>query len=491
MVRKKKEDKLIDSQNGMYSELREVRWIYNPVVYSQLSGDFTLLQQRVLIGIVDKLQQRIIDSVEEQHKSLKFPDIFEESELMNRDTIEVILSASDLDVLPEHYDQLEESVRRLNLMTMKYPLFDGRGRLRKYVVASIFPRIEVSMSESELRRKGTLRVVMLTENIRDVFTMQYGFVRHVSHIAKIAMKKRTPRLYIYLSRFREMGKKKVLFSDLAEFLGLTDEYYKESNDGVNPYHTWRDVRRLVLDPVRDEMHSLADRGEIDFFFDYEPVYPEGKSRGIPDEVKFVIRKSAMGCKKSERDRRQNLVRQFTDAYTSWCPDLSVRQLKDMVSGLSEERLKRFVDFALCDVRRIVERKQPDDVASYVSGVLRRWLDEHLVCSEPVLFSDSEFHESVVPKSKSSQVEEGRYASEWRQILSEVSGSVKPLLERAVHRGSDRGFLWIEFPDRESLDSFNQMETSPATREDFRCMMDVVRRVLGESAGRLIVRGCAK
>ena len=73
-----KQDKLMASPNSIISELRDVRWLYNPVVYSQISGDFTLMQQRILVGIIEKLQQRIIDSVDVQHRQKAFPDIFED-----------------------------------------------------------------------------------------------------------------------------------------------------------------------------------------------------------------------------------------------------------------------------------------------------------------------------------------------------------------------------------------------------------------------------
>lgn len=131
-----KQDKLMVSSNSMYSELRDVRWLYNPVVYSQLSGDFTLMQQRILVGIIEKLQQRIIDSVDVQHKEKSFPAIFEDSELMNQDTIDLNISAADLGVIPAHYDQLEQAATALSSITMKYPIYDSKGRVSRHVAAS-------------------------------------------------------------------------------------------------------------------------------------------------------------------------------------------------------------------------------------------------------------------------------------------------------------------------------------------------------------------
>ncbi len=478
-----KQDKLIVSSNSMYSELRDMRWLYNPVVYSQISGDFTLMQQRILLGIIEKLQQRIIDSVDAQHKQKAFPAIFDDSELMKRETIDLNISAADLGVIPANYDQLEKAALALSKITMKYPKFDAKGRVSRHVVASLFPRIEISMTESELRRTGVLRVVMLTENIRDIFTMQHGFVKHVSHIARVALKKRTPRLYIYLSRFKDVGHKKVPYTDLVEFLGLTDEYYYETNEGENPYKSWSKVKKLVLDPVKQEMDELAEKGEVNFSFDYQPVFPSGKSRGIPLEVLFTMKNSDMGNTKAEEDQRTNSIYNFIDTYVSWCPDLSIHALRELITSIPDDKLQPFISFALSDVRRIVERKQPDDVASYVMGVLRKWKRDNIRVQQPTLF------ENVLPalenKKKVSPAVPGQYAEEWKAILDRYEGSLKPLLTRAEHFGSLSGYVAILFPSEDDLCEYNQAED--AHPDERKKLMDIMCDVLGDK-GCILKRG---
>lgn len=478
-----KQDKLIVSSNSMYSELRDMRWLYNPVVYSQISGDFTLMQQRILLGIIEKLQQRIIDSVDAQHKQKAFPAIFDDSELMKRETIDLNISAADLGVIPANYDQLEKAALALSKITMKYPKFDAKGRVSRHVVASLFPRIEISMTESELRRTGVLRVVMLTENIRDIFTMQHGFVKHVSHIARVALKKRTPRLYIYLSRFKEVGHKKVPYTDLVEFLGLTDEYYYETNEGENPYKSWSKVKKLVLEPVKQEMDELAGKGEINFSFDYEPVFPPGKSRGIPLEVLFTMKNSDMGNMKAEEDQRTNSIYNFIDTYVSWCPDLSIHALRDLIESVPDDQLQKFIFFALSDVRRIVERKQPDDVASYVMGVLRKWKRENIRVSQPTLFDA--IPEDAEQKDETSWEVPGQYAEEWKTVLDRYNGVLKPLLLQARHFGTSLGFILIYFPTREMMEAYNKAEKDNPNEE--KKLMVIMRDVLGD-AGRILKRG---
>lgn len=480
-----KQEKMIDSQNSILTELRDVRWLYNPVVYSQISGDFTLMQQRILIGIIEQLQQRIVDSVDEQHRSKSFHEIFSESELMNRETIDLSIQASDLGVIPAHYDQLEQAAQALNKITMKYPKFDKKGRISKHVIATLFPRIEIETAENDLRRTGNLRVVMLTDNIRDIFTMQHGFVRHVSHIARIAQKKRTPRLYIYLSRFKETGKKSVSYRDLVEYLGLTDEYYYESNDGKNPYVNWSKVRKLVLDPVKEEMDALAASGDINFSFTYEPIFPEGKKRGNPNEVLFVITPSAMGRKKTHDDRRTNYTHTFITRMTDWCPELSARTLMELTKDMQDDVLIRFTRFSMDNLRKIVERKQPDNVAQYAMGVMKKWIENDSKATEKTQQQEQGFKE-IATQEVDSQFIEGRFAEEWKRVLEEYDGPMKDMLRAAKHMGTFRGSIYIKFPSAQAKEEFNKYES--ANPVEANRLRKVTMKHLGY-AGRIIVRDC--
>ena len=121
-INKDKRLSLLESSNVIFADLRESKdGFITLLVYSQISGDFTLMQQRILLGIVEKLQQRIIDSVAEKEKNRTFPDIFDYSSLMQRDTLDFTLSAVDLGVGRDHYDDLEDAAKVLSSITMKYP----------------------------------------------------------------------------------------------------------------------------------------------------------------------------------------------------------------------------------------------------------------------------------------------------------------------------------------------------------------------------------
>ena len=493
-VNKDKRLSLLESSNVIFADLRDSKWLYTPLVYSQISGDFTLMQQRILLGIVEKLQQRIIDSVADKEKNRNFPDIFDYSDLMNRDTFDFSLSAVDLGVGRDHYADLEDAAKVLSTITMKYPVFDNRGRISKYVVASLFPRIELPKSENEIRRTGMLRIVMLTENIREIFTMQYGYVMHLSHIARICNKKRTPRLYIYLSRYRDIGHKKVPYTDLLEFLGLTDEYFKQTNEGKNPYNNWSDVRIMVLDPVTKEMDKLMERGEIDFSFEYSPVYPAGKKRGAPDDVEFIIKKGKLALLRDANNYRASSEIKFIDSYVAWCPDLSAYALRMFMSDMDDEELKVFLDFAYKDMRRIVERKQPDDVAAYVMGVLRKWKRDYKTNKEQRqvdLFAPLN-NNPVAIEEKPSFIP-GALSDEWLEVLKLYGeGVFSSSLHSAKHIGSYLGNINVEFKTEDERTAYLSLCNDKANQKEYKRLINIVKTAIGrKDSGVCIVTSVSK
>lgn len=497
-----KKDELLKSNNSIIAELRNDRWIYNPVVYSQISGDFTLLQQRILVGIVERLQQRIVNSIDERKRTNTFADIFNDEELDGgKDTIEINIPTEDLGILPSHYAQLQQAASSLGNIRMKYPLFDIKGRVKSLKDVALFPLIEMPVHQRQVdgedvagKRKGVLRIVMLKENIRDVFTMQHGYIRHISQIVTLAQKKRTPRLYIYLSRYKDIGHKQVPYTDLLEYLGLTDEYYFHNNDGavVNPFAEWNRVKSQVIVPVQKEMKELANKGDIDICFDFSPVYPHGKKRGAPAFILFTIHKSVLGEQRHEYDKRKNAIYKWVDTFVSWCPDLSQFDLLKIVDDMPDGQLQQFIDYAYKDVRKLVEKVQPDSVAPYVVSCFRNWKKQY---HQQDLFSQSymeieqqrKAHEAA--ERKANELHPGEHADEWQQVMEHCPTEYKEYLQHATYEGTIQGFPFVSFPSKQLLDAFNAFEGDDRNKPVVR-QFEVVRKkfLSGTMAWRILKRG---
>lgn len=257
MAKKNKDDKmqaLIKSDNAIIRELRDQKWIYNPKVFAQVAGDFSLMHQRVLLGVLEKLQDRIAYSASEHQKNQQlWLPLFSPDEMNT--SVDFEIDPRDIGVTPGHYPELAQALSDLIGLKMGWPKRKGNKTVYQFV--SFFSRLEMPMTESGWRT-GKIRVKMDKENVNDFLSMERGYTDHIAKIAQFSKKQRTPRLYIYLSTFKYKKRDEVEYPELCEFLGIDDESYVESHKAENPnvkptdnpFHKFSKVKKLILDPSK-------------------------------------------------------------------------------------------------------------------------------------------------------------------------------------------------------------------------------------------------
>lgn len=383
-------------------------WLYNPVVYSQVSGDFSLLQQRILGGVLSMLQDRILYTINEKEQNKRFPSLFSDEEM--GEVIELDIDPDTLGITPDHYGDLNDALRGLARLTMGFPKY-AKGCVT-YVVAPLFARIE--MPRGEIRRTGRVHVYILRKNAEDFFSLAHGYTVHLARITQLAKKKRTPRIYIFLSSFRDIGHKEVDYQSFCKFLGIDEEtahadlmvrldelvklHRQEVRDNIepkrrrgitpeerrerlekweNPFRKYNKVRSQIIDPTKQELDTFMQRGEIDFSFNYEAVYKGGSRRGNPTHIRFVIVKGPLALERDEVILRRRRTFKFVNTMCQWCADLKAADLQRLCDSLPDVMLQDFMDYGYKDVRQLVERQQPDDVAAYTLAMLRQWIAANL------------------------------------------------------------------------------------------------------------------
>lgn len=345
-------------------------WLYNPVVYSQISGDFSLMQQRVLTGVLAALQERIFQAIRIKERDRQFPSLFPDSETMG-EVVELEIDPRTMGVTPDHYIDLEEALNALAKLTVRYPKYVRGAAV--WVIAPLFGRIE--MPRGEIRRTGRVRITMLRRNVEDFFSLAHGYTVHLARITRICSRKRTPRLYIFLSSFADIGHKEVGYQDFCKFLGIDQETFELDNRAggkvvkENPFRKWNKVRSQILDPSKMEMDTFCEAGEIDFTFRYEAIYNKEGGKGNPDGIRFFIDKGRLADEREQQtaDRRKRAA--FADRMCQWCPDLNDYELRQLINRVPPEYLDDVTDYGYRDVRRAVEQTQPDDVAAYCMTLL--------------------------------------------------------------------------------------------------------------------------
>ncbi len=391
---KKKGPAIVSSKNELVQTIannRDLDFILNPVSYTQIRGNFSLVQTNLMIAIIAQLQNRIREQLSVGESSFLFKPEDLSGNLLNFE-----IPLRDLGISPKKYDELEVACNTLLNVNMSYKRYDEYERIEYNVSQNIFHKIEFPKAEINAagekvaykggqRRKGVIKISMVDESAREILNLRKGYTRHLKGITQLCRSPRTPRLYIYLSAWRKIGSCTVNYIDLKEFFGVLTFSKDHKRIIENRYVKYGAFHRDVLDPVLKEMKKLSDEGKVEFCFEYEPVYPHGVSRGDPDSIRFTLIEGKMGQAQQHETflgkMRATLITRYSLQPMEWS------KLEDLIyDGLD---LKP----ELARIDKLIEEKQPDNVHAYVTEVLYRWLLEHQKPNEP------EFAEAVEIKEE--------------------------------------------------------------------------------------------
>ena len=365
--------------------------ILNPVSYTQIRGNFSLVQTNLMIAIIAQLQDRIREQLSMGEGTFLFKPEDLSGNLLNFE-----IPLRELGISPKKYGELEAACEALLHVDMSYKRYDEYEGIEYNVKQNIFHKIEFPTAElnaegervaykSGQRRKGVIKIQMMDESAREILNLRKGYTRHLKGITSLCRSPRTPRLYIYLSAWRKIGECTVNYIDLKEFFGVLTFSKDRKRITENKYVKYGAFHRDVLDPVLKEMKKLSDEGKVEFCFEYEPVYPHGISRGDPDCIHFTLIEGKMGQAQLHENylgkMRATLITRYGLQPMEWT------KLEDLIyDGLD---LKP----QLARIDKLVEEKQPDNVHAYVTEVLYRWLKENQKPKQP------EFAEAVEIKEE--------------------------------------------------------------------------------------------
>lgn len=276
---------MVSPKNELIQQLPDLEYIKNPLVYSQIRGDFSLIQTNVLVAIAATMQTRI----NERFVNGKMGPLFSKEELAKgKITFEVPLQS--LGVKTKEYAAVHEACKGLTKLdtTFNYVDEDGQKRTRTSVIFTDVDVPTYTTTTGVERRSGIIRIDMNASVAEMVFNQSGAYVEHLGGIVKLCRSPRTPRLYIYLSAWKSKRMCTLGYDALKEFLGVLVYSKDRSKILQDKCKTWAVFHRDVLKPAQREMDKLASRGDIEFSFTYEPVYHNGKKRGNPDNVRFML-----------------------------------------------------------------------------------------------------------------------------------------------------------------------------------------------------------
>lgn len=214
--------------------------------------------------------------------------------------------------------------------------------------------------------------------------------------------------------------------ELKKFLGVITLENVEVNGVVTKtyekdrYPKFSKFCKEVMDPIREDLDRMASENQVDFTFDYEPVYKGATKRGNPDEILFKIKLSELGEEMSRKRRQQKLPADIWDLLRSEykLTETDVRMLTDM---LPEELMNDFRAEVLA-LRDRMNRYKVNNPKSYVVTSLKNFIIQHTPEAKETK-EDNRVEEKKTVKHKTISEED---KSRWMAFMELLQGSVSPV-----------------------------------------------------------------
>lgn len=314
-------------------------WLLQPIAVTMMRHDYSLIQIRILVSIVEHLQEKLYEIL---NKTLREPTIFRQSELGDDGRLEVQVYFKGL-VDPNHYPQLRESLKMLASVPVEIPFKtpDGKNYLKVTNLCDVYIPTDAGIYEKYAVLKIDPQVAQRLVNL------DLGYHRLGKQIVFACRNRYTQRVYMFIESWLKKGWTIIPTLEFRKMLRLENSYTKFS-----------DFCRRVLEPAKEELEALSENGFCDCYFDYEKKYDHGQRGGEPDELIFHIYRP-----KNDRNSLQHITdmqrKAFADMLTRsfgfdapMAEKMSLRinadNYQDAVSKLMDLRSRLSHDFTIHD-----------------------------------------------------------------------------------------------------------------------------------------------
>ena len=346
-------------KRGISDELipiEEETWLLQPIAVTMMRHDYSLIQVRILVSIVESLQS-ILHGILNNKRSPQL-DLFKTKELDEDGRMPIKLPFKELGVDPNHYPQLRTSLKMLAAIPVEIPYKTSEGR--KYTKATNLCDVYIP----EDRSYNKYAILKLDRSVAErLVSLDFGYHRLGKQIVFACKNRYTQRIYMFIESWVDKGRTVIKTLEFRKMLRLENNYKKFS-----------DFCRRVLEPAKQELKELADKGFCDCYFDYETKYDHGQRGGEPDELVFQIfrAKNKMDAQLEQMNEMQR--RQFQQMLIQYF-DFTQPNAKSMAERITAE-LYPLAMQKLMDLRQRFNTTYVKDKAAYTFKSLDQMIREH-------------------------------------------------------------------------------------------------------------------
>ncbi len=336
--------------------IEEETWLLQPIAVTMMRHDYSLIQVRILVSVVESLQSILHGILNNERRNEM--SIFHTDELDEDGRLPVKLPFKELGVDPNHYPQLRNSLKMLASIPIEIPYKTAEGR--KYTKATNL--CDVYIPEDHSYNKYA--ILKLDRGVAErLVSLDFGYHRLGKQIVFACKNRYTQRIYMFIESWVDKGRVVIKTLEFRKMLRLENNYKKFS-----------DFCRRVLEPAKAELKELADKGFCDCYFDYDKKYDHGQRGGEPDELIFRIFKpnnqlNTQLEQVSDMQRRQ--FGQMLVRYFAFTPANAEKLAARITAETYNEAVQK-----LMDLRVRFQTTAVKDKAAYTFKSIDQLLHEH-------------------------------------------------------------------------------------------------------------------
>lgn len=400
----------------------EAKWITQPLSITMMRADLSPMQVSLMVEMIDHFQENIQRQLEmSKDERMKMPSLFTEEEEREGTPYVVRFPLKDLGIRPDAYGELYTAAEKLQAMQIKMPVVKSDGS-HSMAFFSLFSRIEIPVNNKEYkykggtRRSGYIEMSMNRDAYNDVMRIGSQYTKYIKHVTRECKCNYSARIYMWISTYQFAGTWTVDYMELHQMFGFST--IKDGKVVFLRYELFSDMKRRVLEPAQKELKVLCDRGVGVCYFDYEPIFPKGKTRGLPEKIVFTIHTSEYGKELQAASRGSSefvmLEQTLKNSF-----QLSTKQIAKIMNLVTEENRSSFTK-KVQSLKSYIDNpdNQIKNKSSYAWESLHDWLQSHRV--EVVEIKDDTIKETPIVSEELVVEEVKTYDKEWNEFVRVAS-----------------------------------------------------------------------
>lgn len=331
-------------------------WLLQPLAVTMMRHDYSLIQNKILLSIVEKLQASL-RSILDSGCSAAQLNMFS-SEIGKSDGISLSIPLSQFGITKYHYPQLKESLRMLVTIPVEIPYKSPDGKKFK----KLTNLCDAYIPEGKYQKNV---IIHIDSDVADrILNFEFGFHRLGKEIVLNCHNKYTQRIYMFISSWKDKGGTSISTLEFRKMLRLE-----------NKYPNFRQFHQRVLSPAMEELESLAKDGYSDCYFVYHKIYAGKKKTGEPTQLQFIVLKSPSIAEKEQAEYVETRRKQLYDLLVRHYVQ-SPQKATQLCSLLTEQNSKNiFVKLSSLYEYIKVNSSSIKNVSTYVYTAVKNYLTD--------------------------------------------------------------------------------------------------------------------